>query len=241
MVTPDDYERWRQSAVGAITEGRVVEAIFGLMGPLTGMRLLDVGCGDGTYAIEAARRGAQVDAVDASAAMIGAARRRAADVGVSINLHVADVKRLPFDADTFDVVVAVTVLCFLPDAAAALKEMARVIRPGGRLVVGELNRWSIWAAWRRLRSWFGSPLWRQAAFRSPRQLSDLVRRSGLTLGRIQGAVYYPPITPVARLLAPTDSVLAGITTIGAAFIAVTATKPPGADPGPSTFQRTPPP
>lgn len=223
-VTPEDYEHWRRSALGSIAERREVELIIGLAAPMEGRRLLDVGCGDGTHAIEAARRGARVTGVDADRAMIDAAARRALEGGVSIDLGIADVRALPFGANTFDLVTAVTVLCFVPDATGAIREMARVLTPGGRLVVGELNRWSTWAAWRRLRAWFGPGIWRQAVFRSPRQLSGLIRRAGLEVIRTQGAVYFPPAALPARLLAPADSVLGALTTAGAAFVAACATK-----------------
>jgi len=225
-VTPEDYSRWRRSRLGAITEAREAEVIFGAAGPVESRRLLDVGCGDGTYAIEGAFRGALVTAIDASQDMIDAARRRSWDRDVTIDYRVADVQALPFESSTFDLVIAVTVLCFVSDAGRAIREMARVLAPGGRLVIGELNRWNTWAAWRRLRAWFGSPTWRGAVFRSPGQLHGLLQRAGLTVNQIQGAVYYLPIGLFARLMAPAEQVLSATTTIGAAFLAATATKTP---------------
>ena len=224
-VGPATYERWRQTTLGSITETRELEVVFDLAGPLTDRRLLDVGYGDGTYAIEAARRGAVVTGVDTSEAMIRAAGRRANHHGVNVDLLLGDARALPFEDETFDVVVAVTVLCFVPQPLDAVREMARVLTPGGRLVIGELGRWSTWAAWRRLRGWFGSAMWRHAMFRSARQLSALIRRAGLEPERVRGAVYYPPFTPIARVLAPLDRVPGGITTAGAAFLATIATKP----------------
>lgn len=224
-VEPEAYERWRQTALGSITETRELEVVFEVAGPVTGWRLLDVGCGDGVYAIEAARRGAVVTGVDTSEAMILAAGRRAAHHGVNVELQLGDARALPFEDETFDVVVAVTVLCFVPHPVDAVREMARVLTPGGRLVIGELGRWSTWAAWRRLRGWFGSGIWRHATFRSARQLSVLTRRAGLEPERVRGAVYYPPFTPIARVLAPLDRVPGAITTAGAAFLATFATKP----------------
>jgi 2-polyprenyl-3-methyl-5-hydroxy-6-metoxy-1,4-benzoquinol methylase len=113
-VEPEAYERWRQTALGSITETRELEVVFEVAGPVTGWRLLDVGCGDGVYAIEAARRGAVVTGVDTSEAMILAAGRRAGHHGVNVELQLGDARALPFEDETFDVVVAVTVLCFVP-------------------------------------------------------------------------------------------------------------------------------
>ncbi len=163
--------------------------------------------------------------------MVDAARRRSRDTGVTIDFRVGDAQALPFESNSFDLVIAVTILCFVPVANPALREMARVLAPGGRLVIGELNRWSTWAAWRRLRGWFGSSTWQGAAFRSPREMGDLLREAGLAVSRIQGAVYYPPIGFLAQLMSPAEQFLGAKTTVGAAFIVASATKPSGQAPG----------
>jgi ubiquinone/menaquinone biosynthesis C-methylase UbiE len=224
-LSPEAYERWRRSVVGSITEARELEIIFDLAGPLEGQRLLDVGCGDGVYLIEAARLGAAAIGVDRSKAMLVAARRHAADRGVEVELQQGDTQALPFDDGTFDVVIAITVLCLVPDAVKTVNEMVRVAVPGGRVIIGELGRWSTWAAWRRVRGWFGPTIWRRAGFRSARQLADLCRDAGLRVERVRGGVYYPPFAPLARLIRPLDPVVGAVTTAGAAFIAVTTTKP----------------
>ncbi len=100
--------------------------------------------------------------------------------------------------------------------------MARVLRPGGRLVLGELGRWSLWAMIRRLRGWFGSATWTAARFRTASELRALVEQAGLSVTTICGAVFYPPIGRLARTLAPFDPWLGRLTTIGAAFIALCA-------------------
>jgi ubiquinone/menaquinone biosynthesis C-methylase UbiE len=60
-------------------------------------------------------------------------------------------EQLPFEDASFDLVIAVTVLGFVPDAQRAVGEMARVLVPGGRVVLGELGRYSVRAAERRVR------------------------------------------------------------------------------------------
>ena len=61
-----------------------------------------------------------------------------------------EANRLPFADQTFDIITCVTVLEFTASPAQAVAEMARLLKPGGRLVVGVLNTWSIWAIARRL-------------------------------------------------------------------------------------------
>ena len=57
----------------------------------------------------------------------------------------------------------------------ALREIARVLNPGGRLVIGDLGKWSLWAASRRIRGWYGAEMWRAARFRSAGELRRLIR------------------------------------------------------------------
>ena len=100
-----------------------------------------------------------------------------------------------------------------------------MLRPGGRLVIGDLGKWSLWAARRRIRGWFGARMWRAARFRTARQLAAMAGRAGLTVGSINGAIFFPPCTALARVMAPLDPPLGEVTTLGAAFVAVQATKP----------------
>lgn len=131
-VVPRDYLRWRESSLGALTEELEQELVFELAGELEGRRVLDVGCGDGAYAVAVAERGAHVVGLDTSARMRRAASDRAASKGLALDLREGDVRQLPFDDASFDVVLAVTVLCFVEDASRALSEMARVLAPVGR-------------------------------------------------------------------------------------------------------------
>lgn len=88
-------------------------------------------------------------------------------------------ENLPFESATFELVLAMTVRCFVRDAKWAVREMARVLKPGGRLVIGDLGRWSVWAAQRRIRGWMGNPTWQAVTFRTARELCSLAREVGL--------------------------------------------------------------
>jgi ubiquinone biosynthesis O-methyltransferase len=224
---PDVYARWRASEIGTITERRERQLILELVGDVSDCRVLDVGCGDGEFAVELTKRGATVVGIDASAEMIYAAKSRSKFQNADVAFQVAMAEHLPFPADQFDVVTAITILCFVDDAAPVFREIARVLRPGGRLVIGELGKWSTWAAGRRLRAWLGSRLWRQGRFRTANELRDLSKEVGLIVKTVSGAVYYPRWGVAARVLSPLDPVLSRITTIGAGFVALSAVKPTG--------------
>lgn len=115
-------------------------AMFGVMPGVEGTRLLDAGCGGGWYAEQLLKKGADVDAVDGSAAMVEHARTRLADKVTDdpkgrLTIRHADLAEpLPFDGDRFDGVVSPLVLHYIADWRPTLREFARVLKPGGWLL-----------------------------------------------------------------------------------------------------------
>lgn len=101
-------------------------------------RVLDVGCGTGGTAVEAARRAphGSVLGVDLSAAMLEVGRRRAVHAGLgNVTFEQADAQLHPFEPEAFDVVLGRTSAMFFGDRPAAFANLARALRPGGRLVL----------------------------------------------------------------------------------------------------------
>ncbi len=96
--------------------------------------VLDAGCGSGHWAVAFARRGVRVAGIDLSPEMIRLAHQRADAAGVSIDWRVGDIAALPFPDASFDAVQARVALHFVPEVPAALRELRRVLRPGGRLL-----------------------------------------------------------------------------------------------------------
>jgi len=130
-----------------IYESAFVPAIFAQWSPMLldavgaepGQRVLDVACGTGVLARTAADRvgpTGKVVGVDLSEGMLSVARRLRPDIA----WQRGDATDLPLADADFDVTVCQSALMFMPDATAALREMARVTRPGGRLVVCEFSR-----------------------------------------------------------------------------------------------------
>ncbi len=98
-----------------------------------GERLLDIGCGSGQTAIPAARKGIRVTGVDIASNLIEDARERARAEGVAAAFDVGDAEDLPYERGEFDVVITLIGAMFAPRPEAVTNEMARVLRPGGRL------------------------------------------------------------------------------------------------------------
>lgn len=96
-------------------------------------RLLDVGCGTGVVAVTAARIGARVSGLDLTPELLAVARENAALAGVEVEWREGDAEALPFEAATFDVVVSQFGHMFAPRPDVAVREMLRVLKPGGVL------------------------------------------------------------------------------------------------------------
>jgi ubiquinone/menaquinone biosynthesis C-methylase UbiE len=118
------------AVAAALSDSR--RASLAAMGEVAGQRILLVGVGTGLD-IPWVRPGATYVGVDLTPAMLRRARDKAERYGIPTGLSVGDAMRLPFRESAFDRVVLHLILAVVPDAVAALREAARVVRPGGSI------------------------------------------------------------------------------------------------------------
>ncbi|HHW44329.1 methyltransferase domain-containing protein [Desulfofundulus thermobenzoicus] len=140
----DSYDAWYQTAAGRFVDRVEKEAVLAYLEPRPGMSVLDIGCGTGNYSLELARRGLKVTGLDISPGMLAKAAARAQVEGLPVEFVLGDAGQLPFRDNSFDGVISVSALEFMPDPGAALREVYRVLKPCGRLVVGVIGRDSSW-------------------------------------------------------------------------------------------------
>jgi len=139
---PDYYIEFLDARTSIDDERRVKQVIIGLLQPQDGLSVLDVGSGTGDDARELAALvapGGSVVGVDRSSDMVAEARRRADGSGLPIEFVEGDAQALDFPDASFDRTRAERVLIHLADPAGAMREMARVTRPGGLVVVSDLD------------------------------------------------------------------------------------------------------
>lgn len=110
-------------------------AVLNAIGAARGLTVLDAGCGEGYLSRELAQEGAVVTGLDSSAELIKAARSHGLASKLSASFDVGTVDSLPYDADSFDLVLCNHLMNDLQDPAQALKEFARVLRDRGRVVI----------------------------------------------------------------------------------------------------------
>jgi len=155
-------------------------------------RVLDSAAGTGGAALELARLGHKVTAIDASAAMVARTRARASATGVVIEVQIMDGQSLSFPDASFDAALSVIGVILFPDAMRGLSEMRRVVRPGGRIalvtwtapesyeLVGELRA----AALSVLGALPARPLPAQLRFRETEDFQALFAAAGLPAAAI---------------------------------------------------------
>jgi ubiquinone/menaquinone biosynthesis C-methylase UbiE len=187
------YDSWYATPRGQVAWRFELEVLLRALEPRSGEEVLDAGCGTGVLARELAARGVAVTGVDISGAMLGLAREKLRGEGVRL-VH-ADIAALPFPHASYDAVVCFTVLEFLPHPEEALREMWRVLKPGGRLVLGVLNRLSVWALRRRGRGVFA-----HARFYTLWEMRRLIKETlPVSACTWAGGVYFPPRLPEGLL------------------------------------------
>jgi len=140
VPTRAGYDHWAASYDDdgnplPVLEGTLVEE---LLGNVSGLEVLDLGCGTGRHAIAMARRGARVTAVDFSEGMLERAKRKIGDAKVSF--QVCDLARsLPFAAATFDLVVCALVVDHIAELEKLFREIRRVCRSSAFVVISTVH------------------------------------------------------------------------------------------------------
>jgi 2-polyprenyl-3-methyl-5-hydroxy-6-metoxy-1,4-benzoquinol methylase len=141
MTWRRDYERWRERRVHQERyQGERIAMLEQAVGPLAGARLLDLGAGMGGFAVAAALGGAQVTACEYNPAYCRIIELRAARHGLRLPVFNAAGEALPFPDASFDAVSAWDVLEHVQDPRRVLRELARVLRPGGHALITAINR-----------------------------------------------------------------------------------------------------
>lgn len=164
--------------------------------PLAGLRVLDIGCGGGLLSEPLARMGSDVVGADASATNIEIAKNHADQGGLLIDYRATTAEELSASGEHFDIVLALEIVEHVPDMQAFVAICARMLRPGGLMVVSTINRTAkafalaIIGAEYVLR-WLPRGTHQWSKFVTPNELRDAFEASGLASGNSAGMIFQP--------------------------------------------------
>lgn len=180
------YDAWYDSAIGRAALAEELDALRPLVAGLP-RPWLEVGAGTGRIA-----EGLGVElGLDPARDALTLAKRRG--VGVLVGRG----ESLPLRDGTVGLVLFVTTLCFVADPLAALREAARVLGPGGAVVLGIIPADGPWGRHYRQLAAEGHAYYREAHFFTRRELADLVSQAGFHLTRARSALHWSPSAPPA--------------------------------------------
>ena len=187
-----EYDGWYKSKMGKFVDDVETELAFKMFTPVKGMRVLDVGCGTGNFSVKLARMGCEVVGLDISQDMLDIARKKAQDKNMDIQFLLGDVYDLKFDDSEFDAVFSMAAFEFIKEAPKAYKEMMRVLKPQGQLLIGTIHRNSSWGQLYMSKAFQEDSVFRHADFKSLEDLIALDEKSLVTSGE---CLFLPPDTP----------------------------------------------
>ncbi len=168
-------------------------------------KILDAGCGPGLYSILSAENN-EVTALDLSKDALKIAQKEAEKAGVKISFKEGDVRKLPFDDNSFDIIISAGVMEHLPDIEKAISEASRVLKTGGFLIGNVPYRYTLFSVARAVQKFLG--LWKIGYERSftKREFASLLRQHRLYIektARAETAIK----TPISFILRMADKLL----------------------------------
>lgn len=174
--TASNYDLWYQTRRGSFIDQVETEAALQICCPDRGAAVLDAGCGTGNFSLKLASTGCKVTGIDVSEDMLAIARHKAAKLGFdNIGFLKMDIHQLAFPEHTFDVVFSMAVWEFIPRPREAFDELWRVLRPGGQLLIGTINRESPWGHQYMQEASSPGSVFLHASFKSMDDLKNLNR------------------------------------------------------------------
>jgi len=184
------YDAWYLTPIGSYVDATEKEQVFSLWHTKQGL-VLDLGCGTGNYTAVLNKQGIKVIGLDKSLSMLKLAQKKL--------FHTpfvrSDATYLPFKDETFAGVMSITLFEFLSYPEKAIREIYRVLKPGGEVLIGTMNMFSLWFCCKRLKSIFVETAYRYAHFYTPRGLKSLLRQEGFINIENRGVIYLPSFIP----------------------------------------------
>ena len=186
-----EYDTWYQSNLGKFVDQVETELAFSLFKPEGEMKILDVGCGTGNFSIKLAEMGCKVIGIDKSEKMLEEAKRKAEIKGLNIEFLNMDVYDIELSDESFDGVFSMAAFEFIKRPKKAYDEMYRVLKKGGYLLIGTINRDSKWGELYMSEPFQENSVFKYADFKSMDDMESWDSENIVTSGE---ALFLPPNT-----------------------------------------------
>lgn len=218
-----EYDAWYQTQKGALVDTLETECAFGLFTPTPEMLVLDAGCGTGNFSLKMVALGACVEGVDLSEPMIAFANEKAKNSPYADKLHfqVGDLYQLPFPDNSFDAVLSMAAFEFIHEDERALAEFMRVVKPGGRVLIGTITGNSAWGIEYKSHMPREDSVFHHAAFKTADEMRALLPERLLASAE---SVFLPYATPEAEATRALDDQYRAQGAVGA-FVCLLWEKP----------------
>jgi len=174
---PDAYDQWFTTPIGSLVKKYEAGLLMDLLRPRPEEFILDAGCGTGIFTLDILSQGSRIIGLDMSLPMAKRAGEKLR--GYPFQMVLGDMLSLPFPENLFDKAVSVTALEFIEDGKSAVRELFRVTKKKGCIVVATLNSLSPWASRRRAKAKQNHTLFEKAIFRSSDELRSLAPIEGM--------------------------------------------------------------
>lgn len=184
----ENYDSWFLTPVGEKVFNLELELLLKVVEPTKGKTMLDVGIGTGLFATQFRNHGVEVKGIDPSEKMLDIAIKRGFDVKKGFG------ESIPFEDNTFDIVLSMTSIEFSREPEKFIRELVRVVKPQGKVVVAVLNLFSFYGISRRLRGIFEESVFKDAHFYCYFELLKLMKKY-LKMVKINSSVFFNPSPP----------------------------------------------
>lgn len=140
-----DYDSWFQSPVGKFVDETETDCLFSLADDIRDTKILDLGCGTGHLSEKLYHQGAIVTGIDVSNSMLQKARESSQQQNLKIDYQYMDVFKLDFPMNSFDCIFSMAALEFMGETTPVFESIKKVLKPGGSVVIGTIQKGSAWA------------------------------------------------------------------------------------------------
>ncbi len=186
-----DYDSWYTTKMGKHVDWVETQCAFGLLQGRKGQKILDLGCGTGNFSIKLAKQDYSVTGIDISTEMLRIARKKSNQEALNINFRRMDACNLDFADQSFDGAISMAAFEFIKDPARAMDEMFRVVKVGGFVLLGTINKDSKWGEFYRSEKIRQNSVYHYANFKT---IDDLKELKSESLQTISSCLFLPPDT-----------------------------------------------